>query len=105
MHEISKQTIEAAQKHAQKSIEHSQEVQELAKSLQTDDQIEPEQKERIEGFGETMQEHAQKFQELAHRLIEDPSTDIFAEAVKEHIKVNQAHIEAIKEFQKIEPPA
>lgn len=105
MHEVSKQTIETAQKHAQKSIEHSKEVQELAKSLQTDDQIEPEQKERIKAYGETMHEHAQKFQELAHRLIKDPSTDVFSEVVEEHIKVNQAHIEAIKEFQKIEPPA
>ncbi|HYX18794.1 MAG TPA: hypothetical protein VE944_31380 [Nostoc sp.] len=105
MHEVSKQTIEAAQKHAQKSIEHSKEVQELGKSLQTNGQIEPEQKERIEAYGETMHEHAQKFQESAHRLTEDPSTDIYAEAVEECIKVNQAHIEAIKEFQKIELPA
>ncbi|MEH2327309.1 MAG: hypothetical protein V7K32_27875 [Nostoc sp.] len=105
MHEVSKQTIETAQKHAQKSIEHSKEIQELGKSLQTDDQIEPEQKERIQAYGETMHEHTQKFQELAHRLTEDPSTDLFSETVKEHIKVNQVHIEAMKEFQKIEPPA
>ncbi|HYX16941.1 MAG TPA: hypothetical protein VE944_21830 [Nostoc sp.] len=105
MHEVSKQTIETAQKHAQESIEHSKKVQELGKSLQTDDQIEPEQKERIKAYGEIMYEHAQKFQELAHRLTQDPSTDLFSEAVEEHIKINQAHIEAIKEFQKIEPPA
>ncbi|MEH2434071.1 MAG: hypothetical protein V7K25_07430 [Nostoc sp.] len=54
MHEVSKQTIETAQKHAQKSIEHSKEIQELGKSLETDDQIEPEQKERIEAYGESM---------------------------------------------------
>ncbi|MEH1943099.1 MAG: hypothetical protein V7L01_23155 [Nostoc sp.] len=105
MHEVSKQTIETAQKHAQKSIEHSKEVQELGKSLKTDDQIEPEQKERIEAYGETMHEHAQEFQDLAHRLTEDPSTDVFSEAVKEHIKVNEAHIKAIKEFNEIQPPA
>ncbi|WP_375506576.1 hypothetical protein [uncultured Nostoc sp.] len=105
MHEVSKQTIETAQKHAQQSIEHSKQVQELGKGLQTDDQIEPEQKERIEAYGETMHKHAQKFQELAHRLTDDPSTDVFSEAVEEHIKVNQAHIKAIKKFQKIELPA
>jgi hypothetical protein len=105
MHEVSKQTIKTAQKHAQKSIEHSKEVQELGKSLETDDQIEQEQKERIEAYGETMHEHAQKFQDLAHRLTEDPSTNVFSEAVEEHIKVNEAHIKAIKEFQKIQSPA
>ena len=105
MHEVSKQTIETAQKHAQKSIEHSKKVQELGKSLETDDQIEQEQKERIEAYGETMHEDAQKFQDLAHRLTEYPSTDLFSESVKEHIKVNEAYIKAIKEFQKIQPPA
>ncbi|MBD2561831.1 MULTISPECIES: hypothetical protein [Nostoc] len=105
MHEVSKQTIETAQKHAQKSMKHSKEVQELGKSLETDEQIEPEQKERIEAYGETMHDHAQKFQDMAHRLTEDPSTDVFSKAVKEHIKVNEAHIKAIKEFQKIQPPA
>ncbi|MDZ8035953.1 MAG: hypothetical protein RMY64_13450 [Nostoc sp. DedQUE08] len=105
MHEVSKQTIKTAQKHAQKAIEHSKEIQELGKSLETDDQIDPEQKERIEAYGKTMHEHAQKFQDLAHRLIEDPSTDVYSEAVEEHTKVNQAHIEAIKELQKIQPPA
>ncbi|MBW4425063.1 MAG: hypothetical protein KME50_11575 [Nostoc desertorum CM1-VF14] len=105
MHQISKQTIETAQKHAQKSVEHSKEIQELGKSLEKDSQIEPEQKKRIEAYGETMHEHAQKFQDLAHRLTEDPSTKVFSEAVEEHVKVNQAHIKAIQEFQKIEPSA
>ncbi|MEA5628279.1 hypothetical protein [Nostoc sp. UHCC 0251] len=105
MHEVSKQTIETAQKHAQKSLEHSKEVQELGNSLETDNQIEQEQKERIEAYGETMHEHAQKFQNLAHRLTADPSIDVFSETVKEHIKVNQAHIKAIEEFEKIQPPA
>lgn len=105
MHEVSKQTVETTQKHAQKSIEHSKEIEELGQSLQTDDRIDAEQKERILAYAETMHEHAQKFQDLAHKLIEEPSTDVYSEAVNEHTKVNQAHIEAIKEFQNIQPPA
>ncbi|MFN6465281.1 MAG: hypothetical protein RMZ41_026150 [Nostoc sp. DedVER02] len=105
MHEISKQSIETAQKHAQQAIKHSKEVQELSKSLETDDQIDPEQKKRIEAYVETMHEHAQKFHDLVYRLTEDPSTEVFSEAVKEHIKVNEVHIKAIEEFQKIQQPA
>ena len=105
MHQISKQTIETAQKHAQNALKHSKEVQQLVKSLQTDDQTEQEQKKRIEACAETMHKHAQKFQDLVHRLTEDPSTDVYSEAVEEHIKVNEAHIKVNKEFQKIQPPA
>ncbi|MEH2394865.1 MAG: hypothetical protein V7K21_25520 [Nostoc sp.] len=100
MHEVSKQTIETAQKHAQQSIEHSEHIQELGKSLETNHQREPEQEERIKAFGETMHEHAQKFKDLADRLTEDPSTELYSEVVTEHIKVNEAHIKAIKEFKK-----
>ncbi len=52
MHQISEQTIETARKHAQKSVEHSKEIQELGKSLEKDSQIEPEQKKRIEALHE-----------------------------------------------------
>ncbi|MEH2242217.1 hypothetical protein [Nostoc sp.] len=88
MHEISKQTVETTQKHAQKAVEHTKDMQELAKSLKTDSQIEEEAKERIDACVETMQEHAQKFQDLAHRLTEDPSTDVYSEAVEEHIRAD-----------------
>ncbi|MEH2445432.1 MAG: hypothetical protein V7K18_06545 [Nostoc sp.] len=105
MHEVSKQTVETTQKHAQKSIEHSKDIQELGKSLETNDQIEPEQKERIKAAGETMHKHAQKFQDLTDRLTEDPSVELYSEVVTEHIEVNKAHIKAIEEFQKKQPPA
>lgn len=105
MHEVSKPTIEQAQKHAQQSIEHSKKIQELAKSLETNDQIEPEEKERIKAFAETMHEHAQQFQDLVDRLTEDPLTELYSEAITEHIKVNEAHIKAIEEFQKIQQEA
>ncbi|MEH2424786.1 MAG: hypothetical protein V7K48_28960 [Nostoc sp.] len=105
MHQISKQTIEKAQKHAQEALEQSKEVEQLAKSLQINDQIGEEQKERILANIETMHKHAQKFQDLVYRLAEDPSTDVYSEAIKEHIKVNEAHMKVNKEFQNIEPPA
>ena len=63
MHEASKQTIEQAQKHAQQSIEHSKDIQELGKSLEINDEIEGEQKEGIEAAGETMHEQAQKLKQ------------------------------------------
>ncbi|MEH2253967.1 hypothetical protein [Nostoc sp.] len=105
MHKVSKQTVEETQRHAQKAIEHTKEIQQLAKSLETEDKIDEEQKERIEACVKTMQEHAQKFKNLADRLTEHPSTDVFSEAVEEHLKVNEAHIKANKEFQNIQPPA
>ena len=105
MDEVSKQTVETVQKHAQKSVEHSKDLQELGKSLETNHQIEPEQKERIKAAVETLHEQAQKFQDSADRLTEDPSTELYSEAITEHVKVNEAHIKAIEEFQKKQPPA
>ncbi|MDZ8087531.1 MAG: hypothetical protein RMY16_18500 [Nostoc sp. DedQUE12b] len=103
MHKVSQQTIQTAQKHAQELIEQSKAVKELGESLQTDDQSSHQKGKRIKDCGESMEKQAHKVKDLTARLAEDASTEVFTEAVQEHINLTQTHIEAIKEFQKTLP--
>ncbi|MFN6479947.1 hypothetical protein [Nostoc sp. DedQUE07] len=103
MHKISQQTIQTAQKHAQELLEQGKAVKELGESLQTDDHTSHQQGKRIEDSGESIQKQAQKVKDLTKKLAEDGSTEVFTEAVEEHINITKTHIEAIKEFQKTLP--
>ena len=104
MHKVSKQTIQSAQKHAQELLEQGKAVKELGESLQTDDQTSHQQGKHIEDCGESIQKQAHKVKDLTTRLAEDGSTEVFTEAVQEHINITQTYIEAVKEFQKTLPP-
>ncbi|MEH2285952.1 hypothetical protein [Nostoc sp.] len=103
MHKVSQKTIQAAQKHAQELLEQGKGVKELGESLQTDDQTSSQQGKCIEDCGESIQKQAQKAKDLTKKLAEDGSTEVFIEAVQQHININQAYIEATKEFQKTLP--
>jgi transcriptional regulator len=98
-HKIAKHNIEAAEKHAQELLKSSKEVRELGQSMQTYDPTEQEKGRRIEEFGNEMLEHAQKCENLSQKLIEEESTEVYTQAVEEHIKATQAHVQAIKELQ------
>ncbi|NMG22979.1 hypothetical protein [Brasilonema bromeliae] len=100
MHEISPQTVQAAQKHALQSLEHGKSVEEVGKRLQSDDQTKPEIGQSIEASGKTIQKQAQESLEKAQQLKEDPSVEVFSESAQAHINASQNHIEAVKEFQK-----
>jgi DNA-directed RNA polymerase subunit M/transcription elongation factor TFIIS len=100
-HKVSKDTVQAAQKHALQSLKHTEEIEELTQKLKTGHPAEQEQAKRIEPYLENLQEHSEEFMVKAQQLNEqDNSTETFVECVEEHVKATEAHIQVVKEFSK-----
>lgn len=100
MHEISPESVQAAQEHAKQSLEDGKSVEKVGKHLQNNDLITPEIGQHIEAAGKTIQKQSQESLEKAQELTENNSTEVFSESVQSHIDAIETHIEAVKEFQK-----
>jgi|SRR5579883_1385001 len=100
MHEVSSNTVQAAQKHALSLIEQAKYIADIAQKLKNSNSTSVELAQRLEIYSKTILEHANKSLDLAQSLESNPSVEVLSASIEEHIHASNAHIEAVKAFQK-----
>jgi hypothetical protein len=91
MHEVSPETVQAAQEHALQLIQQGKHVTDIAQKLQKGDSREVELAQNLEPYSETIQEHANKSLNLAESLESNPSSEVLGASAKAHIEAVNAH--------------
>jgi len=100
-HEISEETIRLAHQHLAESAKHGLQLEEQGQALEGQSESGIQAGQSIKKHAQAMQQHLAAAKELANKLEQTKSTEVFIQMQSEHTKAMQEHIEATKEFLKI----
>ena len=100
-HEISEKTIQLAQQHLAEPEKHPKQVEEQEQAIEGQSESDIQAKKSIKKHSQDMQQHLVAAKELANKLEQTKSTEVYIQMNSEHTLAVQEHIEATKEFSQI----
>ncbi len=99
-HKISDSAIQLAQQHLASSAKHGRQVEEIGQAVEGQCKSDIQAGQSIKKHAQAIQQHLVAAKDLANKLEQTKSTEVYTQMSLEHIKAAQEHIEATKEFLK-----